>query len=95
MICLHLSAMHHLAATPGLPDYFGAPPCVPFETQGHKEWRTKVRTFVRKYMTPENVTQWDEEQGFPRSLHNLAAAEVRSGAPSPCHAVSLVLSVRA
>ena len=60
----------------GLPEYFGAPPSIPCETAGHREWRAKLRNFVSTHMPLEKVAQWDEEQGFPRTLHNEAAAAV-------------------
>lgn len=45
----------------------------PHLTDAHEAWRKTVRTFVDKEIAPF-VNAWDEAGGFPRQLHQKAAA---------------------
>jgi acyl-CoA dehydrogenase len=45
----------------------------PHLNESHEAWRRTVRAFVDREIMP-HVARWDEEEGFPRALHQKAAA---------------------
>ncbi|QFT55119.1 acyl-CoA dehydrogenase family protein [Microbulbifer sp. THAF38] len=44
----------------------------PFYDEGHQEWRTQLRRFVDREITP-HITQWDEDGQLPAELWKKAA----------------------